>query len=183
MQDLRLLHEGSVVAAWSSDPAACGTLVSPSGIEPASPALEGGFLTTGPLGKPWPYSSDTSQLPYRVHSPFPVSSFLLTQCFQVLIFFLSLGKTPLIFLLVTILWWKQYIVGKSARLLQQGTEFQSWLSFLHFTKRAPRQRLLNPKKHIINAEPSGLLKEDISSLRVPSRCLPNSTFYLFNSVW
>ena len=75
MQDLRLLHEGSVVAAWSSDPAACGILVSPSGIEPASPALEGEFLTIGPLGKSWPYS-DTSQLPYLC--PFTFSCVFLS---------------------------------------------------------------------------------------------------------
>ena len=32
-------------------PVACGILVSQPGIKPASPALEGGFLTTGPPGK------------------------------------------------------------------------------------------------------------------------------------
>ena len=30
---------------------ACGILVSQAGIEPVSPVLEGGFLTTGPPGK------------------------------------------------------------------------------------------------------------------------------------
>ena len=40
-----------VVACGLSRPAACGILVPQPGIEPASPALEGGFLTTGPLGK------------------------------------------------------------------------------------------------------------------------------------
>ena len=39
-----LEHVDSVVAA-------CGILVPRPGIEPASPALEGGFLTTGPPGK------------------------------------------------------------------------------------------------------------------------------------
>ena len=34
-----------------SCPVACGILVPPPGIEPASPALEGGFFTTGPPGK------------------------------------------------------------------------------------------------------------------------------------
>ena len=34
-----------------SCPVACGILVPRSVIEPASPALEGGFLTTGPPGK------------------------------------------------------------------------------------------------------------------------------------
>ena len=32
-------------------PAACEVLVPPPGIEPESPALEGGFFTTGPPGK------------------------------------------------------------------------------------------------------------------------------------
>ena len=36
--------------------AVCGILVPPPGIEPTSPALEGGFLTTGPPGKP-PHTS------------------------------------------------------------------------------------------------------------------------------
>ena len=34
-----------------SCPAACGILLPPPGIKPSSPALEGGFLTTGPPGK------------------------------------------------------------------------------------------------------------------------------------
>ena len=34
-----------------SCPVACGILVPQPGIEPVSPALEGGFLTTGPPGK------------------------------------------------------------------------------------------------------------------------------------
>ena len=45
-------HAGSVVAVHGlSCPTACGILVPRPGIEPASPALEGGFLTTGPPGK------------------------------------------------------------------------------------------------------------------------------------
>ena len=40
-----------VVVCGLSCPAACGILVSRSGIELASPALEGGFFTTGPPGK------------------------------------------------------------------------------------------------------------------------------------
>ena len=45
-------HEGSVVVAYGlSCLAACGILVPRPGIEPASPALEGGFLTAGPPGK------------------------------------------------------------------------------------------------------------------------------------
>ena len=43
---------GSVVAARRlSCPTACGILVPRPGIEPVSPALEGGFLPTGPPGK------------------------------------------------------------------------------------------------------------------------------------
>ena len=43
---------GSVVVAhWLSCPAACGILVPCPGIEPTSPVLEGGFLTTGPPRK------------------------------------------------------------------------------------------------------------------------------------
>ena len=49
---LKHMHWGSVVVACGlSCPAACGILVPRPGIEPASPALEGGFLTTGPPGK------------------------------------------------------------------------------------------------------------------------------------
>ena len=39
------------MACGLSCPAACGILVPRPGIEPVSPALEGGFLTTGPPGK------------------------------------------------------------------------------------------------------------------------------------
>ena len=39
-----------------SFPTACGILVPQPGTEPSSPALEGGFLTTGPPGKS-PYLS------------------------------------------------------------------------------------------------------------------------------
>ena len=43
---------GSVVAAHRlSCPTACGILIPQPGIKPMSPALEGGFLTTGPPGK------------------------------------------------------------------------------------------------------------------------------------
>ena len=59
MRDLSLQHTGSsspragsvVVAHGLSCHAACGILVPRPGIEPESPALEGGFLTTGPPGK------------------------------------------------------------------------------------------------------------------------------------
>ena len=37
--------------AWALSPTSCGILVPRSGIEPASTALEGGFLTIGPPGK------------------------------------------------------------------------------------------------------------------------------------
>ena len=47
-----LEHVGSVVAACGlSCPATCRILVPRPRIEPTSPALEGGFLTTGPPGK------------------------------------------------------------------------------------------------------------------------------------
>ena len=55
-----LEHVGSVVAVHGlSCPVACGILVPQLGIEPASPALEGGFLTTGPLGKSPMYGFST----------------------------------------------------------------------------------------------------------------------------
>ena len=59
-QDLSLWHVGFslvwrtssvVVAHGLSCHVACGILVPRPGIEPASPALEGGFFTTGPPGK------------------------------------------------------------------------------------------------------------------------------------
>ena len=40
-----------VVVHELSCPKVCGILVPPAGIKPASPALEGGFLTAGPPGK------------------------------------------------------------------------------------------------------------------------------------
>ena len=47
-----LWHVGSLGRTHSlSFPAGCGILVPRSGIEPQSPALEGGFLTAGPPGK------------------------------------------------------------------------------------------------------------------------------------
>jgi len=49
---LYLWLEGSVVVVWGfSCPAARGILVPRPGIEPMSPSLEGGFLTTGPPRK------------------------------------------------------------------------------------------------------------------------------------
>ena len=45
-------HVGSEVAGHGlSCPLACDSLAPGSGMEPGSPALAGGFLTTGPLGK------------------------------------------------------------------------------------------------------------------------------------
>ena len=45
-------HMGLVVVALRlSWPMACGILLPQAGIEPAPPALEGGFLTTAALGK------------------------------------------------------------------------------------------------------------------------------------
>ena len=53
MQALQLWHVSSVVVAhrWLSCSVACGILVPRPGIEPMSPALEGGFLTIGPPGE------------------------------------------------------------------------------------------------------------------------------------
>ena len=52
-QDLPLQFEAFVgVAHGLNCSAACGILVPPPGIESKSPALQGGFLTTGPPGKP-----------------------------------------------------------------------------------------------------------------------------------
>ena len=49
MGHLSSQHVGS--SFWFSCPAACGSLVPRPGIKPTCPALEGGFLTTGPSGK------------------------------------------------------------------------------------------------------------------------------------
>ena len=45
----RLSSTGSAAVV----PTACGVFWDQAGIEPVSPALAGGFLTTGPPGKPW----------------------------------------------------------------------------------------------------------------------------------
>ena len=51
-QGLPRWHTGSVVMTPGLDcPMACGISVPHSGIKPTSPAMEGGFLTTGPPGK------------------------------------------------------------------------------------------------------------------------------------
>ena len=76
-----------------SCPEICGILVPGPGIKLTSPALEGGFLTIGPLGKSWPYSSDTSQLPYLC--PFTFSCIFISSdsAFSCTDFFSSqLGK-------------------------------------------------------------------------------------------
>ena len=53
-------HTGSVVAVHGlSCPAACGILVPQPGIEPASPALQDKFLSTGWPGKSQNILSDT----------------------------------------------------------------------------------------------------------------------------
>ena len=51
MWGLLLWCTDSLVVLGLSGPARCGVLVPGSGIEPQSPALEGGFLTAGPPGK------------------------------------------------------------------------------------------------------------------------------------
>ena len=51
-QDFFLCPAGSLdVVPGLNCPTACGILVPQPGIEPTSPALQGGFLTTGPPGK------------------------------------------------------------------------------------------------------------------------------------
>ena len=46
-----LEHGPSSYGTWVLFATACGILVLGQGIEPMSPALTGGFLTTGPPGK------------------------------------------------------------------------------------------------------------------------------------
>ena len=55
-----------VVAHGLSYPAACGILVPQPGIEPAYPALEGRFFTTGPRGKSLEFFLIEVQLIYNV---------------------------------------------------------------------------------------------------------------------
>ena len=63
--------EGSVVVARGlSCPTACGILLLRPGFEPASPALESGFLTTGPPGKSQDkcsYKKDSTELSSPCH--------------------------------------------------------------------------------------------------------------------
>ena len=51
MRGLPLWLTDSLAVLGLRGPAGCGVLVPGSGIEPQSPALEGGFLTTGPPGR------------------------------------------------------------------------------------------------------------------------------------
>ena len=63
-----LLHHTGfslVVTHGLSCPVVCGIFVPWPGIKPSSPALEGGFLTTGPPGKSPGLSSLHSQISYR----------------------------------------------------------------------------------------------------------------------
>ena len=46
-----MAHSILIATHGFSSPEACEILAPLLGIEPASPALKGGFLTTGPLGK------------------------------------------------------------------------------------------------------------------------------------
>ena len=70
---------GSVVAAcglssysaWAQCPIAFGVLIPRSGIEPMSPTLEGGFLTTSPPGK---------SLPNHIDLPGSETIFGMSQC-------------------------------------------------------------------------------------------------------
>ena len=64
-------HTGLVVGTHTlSCPAACEILVPQPGMEPMSPALKGGFLTTGPPGKSLHYGllqdTECSSLCYTV---------------------------------------------------------------------------------------------------------------------
>ena len=52
--ELFIVVWGLLSSLGLSCPSACGILIPQPGIEPVSPALEGGFLTTGPSGKSWP---------------------------------------------------------------------------------------------------------------------------------
>ena len=62
---LQSWHVGSLVLVRRlSCPAACGILVLWPGIEPASPGLQDGFLTTGPPGKSLPVFSERGLLAY-----------------------------------------------------------------------------------------------------------------------
>ena len=60
-----------VVVYRLSCPATCGILVPQPGIKPASPELEGGFLTTGPQGKSLLHYLD-SELLYDISTYLPV---------------------------------------------------------------------------------------------------------------
>ena len=57
-----------VVSRGLSSSPACGILVPQPGIEPMSPALEGGFFTTGPLGKSlhWLHSDGNNSSSHRL---------------------------------------------------------------------------------------------------------------------
>ena len=66
----------AAVAPGLSFPMACGILVPQPGIEPASPTLEGGFLTTGPTGKSLIVSLAMPFFPVSVQSCWPPSSLL-----------------------------------------------------------------------------------------------------------
>ena len=53
------LHHAGCRLLWCTGSlvVTCGTLVPLAGMEPASLALQGGFLTTGPPGKSQPYDN------------------------------------------------------------------------------------------------------------------------------
>ena len=60
---LAVVYGLSLAAAWGfSCPAACGILVPQLRIKPASPALEGRFLTNGPPGKSLSFYFKNSQI-------------------------------------------------------------------------------------------------------------------------
>ena len=101
-------HVGSaVVVSGLNCPVACGILVPRRGIEPMSPALEGGFSTTGPPGKSRVWNSKWKSFPLRVskawlHCLLASSPVLLEATFPIVTTLLPsipscLGKSSLLF--------------------------------------------------------------------------------------
>ena len=83
---LELRRTSSVVVAHGlSCPAACGNLVPRPRIEPASPALEGGFFTTGQPGE---------SLPIHVLLPFLTSSLMILVEFAIFLISFTIALPP-----------------------------------------------------------------------------------------
>ena len=60
-QVLAVIHRIFIVTLGLGCPAACGVLIPRPGIKPASLALKGRFLTTGPPGKSWAITFEPHQ--------------------------------------------------------------------------------------------------------------------------